>query len=325
MVRKLKGKVKAKGLRAALLNQKAQESRNKLIRKRQQNAVNTKKQDSKKVIQRKEAQKAKEAEFIPIDKEQTLLLVGEGDFSFARSIVEQGYIEPENLIATSYDASTTELKLKYPNSFEENYKYLIAAGVKVFFHIDATNLIRTFKLSKHTPWKKVLGPQWAHKYLQNIMFNFPHTGKGIKDQDRNIRDHQELVFGYFDSCKQLFQLVNSTSKKAKSKYAQGYELEGESEKDGITEEGFGKILLSVFAGEPYDSWQIKALSKENQLQLDRSCKFQWNKYPEYHHRRTNNEQDTTKPAPERDARTYIFKKYAKKRNIHKKENDEDED
>lgn len=313
MGRKLKGKSTSKGLKQALQKHLAAEKQNKAAKKKQHNIIKSKQQKSQKLIKHQEYQRQQTAKFIPFGEDETLLLVGEGDFSFARSIIEQEYIKPENLIATSYDASVNELKLKYPNCFEDNYNFLIEAGVKVFFQINAMNLIKTFKLSKHTPWRKQLGKNWALKYLNNIMFNFPHTGKGIKDQDKNIRDHQELVFGYFDSANQLFKLINNYVKIKRDGYSQGYTIQNENETDKISENGIGRIILSTFNGEPYDSWQIKILAKKNNLVLDKSCKFEWSNYPEYHHKRTNSEQDTTKPAMERDARTYIFREFEKRK------------
>ncbi|CCF60206.1 hypothetical protein KAFR_0J01390 [Kazachstania africana CBS 2517] len=315
MARKLKGKATATGLKAALLRHKLEaKSLRKKIQKEQV------KPQKKPKHQQNHNQNIK---FIPFNKEETLLLVGEGDFSFAKSIVEEEYIKPENLVVTSYDASTTELKLKYPNSFESNYNYLIEQGVKIFFKIDATKLVRTFKISKHTPWLKIMGNSWKFKYLDNIMFNFPHTGKGIKDQDRNIKDHQELVFGFFDSAKQFFKLINGKTKSSKSNHTQGYSMEENDKSNHISEEGYGNIILSLFDGEPYDSWQVKILAKQNQLQVERSNKFQWANYPSYHHKRTNNEQDTTKPARDRDARVYIFKNFEKKKHQVSKKNESD--
>ncbi|CAB4252859.1 similar to Saccharomyces cerevisiae YIL096C Putative protein of unknown function [Maudiozyma barnettii] len=331
MARKLKGKSGSKGLKAALAQHKLQDNLIQQQKKKQLNADRQKAHVSKKTMRQAAVQKQREASVIPFSSDETLLLIGEGDFSFAKSIIEQSYIKPENLIATSYDASITELNLKYPNTFQSNYDFLVQEGVKILFQTDATKLVRSMKISKHTPWSKIMGPEWRHKYLNNIMFNFPHTGKGIKDQDRNIRDHQELVFGYFDSSKQLFSLVNSHIKGTKNKHTQGYDLEKTSKNsnpDGISPEGYGKILLTVFAGEPYDSWQIKTLAKDNRLMLDKSSKFIWENYPEYHHKRTNSEQNTTKPAHEREARTYIFKNFERKRNYRQnkknQENDEEQ-
>ncbi|KAF4002662.1 hypothetical protein FOB22_004630 [Saccharomyces cerevisiae] len=93
----------------------------------------------------------------------------------------------------------------------------------------------------------------------------------------------------------------------------------------LTAEGYGNIILSLFDGEPYDSWQIKLLAKKNGLTLSRSSKFQWENFPGYHHRRTNSEQDTTKPAKERDARFYIFSKYVSNSSKHNRKSKKDTD
>ncbi|CCH59513.1 hypothetical protein TBLA_0B06920 [Henningerozyma blattae CBS 6284] len=310
MARKLKGKINAKGLKGALLRQQAQEQLKKNSQKKLQNKLNQQNNKlSSKINKNKQNQSVQleQKKFIPFNIDETLLLVGEGDFSFAKSIIEENYIKPENLIVTSFDNSINELKLKYPNSFEENYKFLVDENVKIFFRIDATNLIKSFKISKKNPWIKVLGPMWKFKTLQNIMFNFPHSGKGIKDQDRNIQDHQKLMMEYFKNCKELFHLINSPIIESKLNHSQGYTTDVISN-DTLSKEGYGKIIISLFVGEPYDSWQIKHLAKANELQSDISNKFQWNNFSSYHHRRTNSEQDTTKPSQEREARIYVFKK-----------------
>ncbi|AQZ10380.1 YIL096C [Zygosaccharomyces parabailii] len=295
---------KGKGLRASLKIYQAAERLRALEKKKEKNTIR-KGQRGKSVKRNQESQRRNNVPFVPFHRNSTLLLVGEGDFSFARSVIEQNYVLAENLIVTSYDDSIEELNAKYPNSFQENYQFLISEGVAVFVGIDATNLIKTFKLSKKNTWNKLLGHDWSNKCLENIMFNFPHTGKGIKDQARNIRDHQTLVDEFFRSCKELFQNVNSKVISNKSHYIRGYNDESQN---SVSSEGFGTILLTIFAGEPYDSWRIKTLAKGNGLQLERSNRFQWEIYPSYHHRRTNSEQETTKPAKEREARMYVFKK-----------------
>ncbi|CAR25041.1 25S rRNA (uracil2634-N3)-methyltransferase [Lachancea thermotolerans CBS 6340] len=312
MARKLKGKTTSKGLKGALLRHQAQEQLNKKITSKQEHAVK-KNRPTKAVLNNQKIQRETAAKFIPFEKESTLLLIGEGDFSFARSIIENEYISPANLVVTSYDNSPKELNLKYPKSFQQNYDFLMEHGTKVFFKIDATNLIKSFKLSKKTTWQKIVSSELASKGLQNIMFNFPHTGKGIKDQDRNIRDHQELILAFFRSSKEFFKQINQNLSSAiLDKFAQGYTLK--SQENGTpASDSQGKVLISVFNGEPYDSWQIKILAKTSGWKVERSNKFQWENYPEYSHKRTNSEQETTKPAAEREARTFIFELYDKKK------------
>lgn len=254
--------------------------------------------------------------YIPFKKGDRVLLVGEGDFSFAKSIIAQQYIEPENLIATSYD-SYDELVAKYPN-VEDTVKLLIESGVKVIHEVDALNMVASLKLTPTPKLKKAKVELFAdHANLDYIMFNFPHTGRGMKDVDRNIRDHQQLVLGYFKSCNQVFDIVNNQIKD---------DFAGYSASDDST--NVGKVILSLFDGEPYSSWGVKILGRSEGFRVDRSAKFDWPLYPEYHHRRTNSTRDTTKPAAERDARIYIFEKFDKKEADEKerrRRNDEDSD
>lgn len=307
MGRKLKGKPGHQSLKSTLKKHQVREKIRELHKNKEQTQRQEKAQPNAKVRKNQEVQKLKEADFTPFQKDETLLLIGEGDFSFARSLIEEDFVKAENIIATSFDASPSELESKYPHSFKENYDFLVQNRVKILFKVDATDLIKTLTLSKRNTWAKLLGPTWKYKSLQNIIFNFPHTGKGIKDQERNVSDHQQLIFRFFRSSKNLFELVNAPILETQKAYGQGYNA-SETKRD-LTPEGYGKIILSVFTGEPYDSWMIKRLAKDNNLSVQRSNKFLWEKYPQYNHRRTNSEQETTKPAKERDARIYIFGKF----------------
>lgn len=297
MGRKLKGKIGTKNLKNALL--------------RQQTKVITKVKDqgqrhlSKDGLNKKK-QKSFKIGFIPFERDSTLLLIGEGDLSFAKSIIEKNLIQSNNLIVTSFDNGINELSLKYPHSAQANYDFLLSLGVKIFFCIDGTDLIKAFKLSKNTPWVKVMGPEWNHKHLDNIMFNFPHTGSGIKDQERNIKRHQELLFKFFESCRRLFTLVNNFKVLGSNNSLEGYMLHNDSTDGSNIQSNESKVILSLFSGEPYESWNVKLIAKNNDWRLERSHKFEWENYPGYHHKRTNSEKDTTKPALERDARVYIF-------------------
>ncbi|SCV00918.1 LAME_0G12838g1_1 [Lachancea meyersii CBS 8951] len=325
MGRKPKGKSSSKGLKGALLRHQATEQAQKKVKTKQEHALQ-KNKPTKASLEQRASQREAAEKMIPFDKNSTLLLVGEGDLSFARSIIMQEYVKPENLLVTSFDNSPSELKLKYPKSFEANYDFLLENGVKVFFRIDATNLIKAFKISKKTTWSKIAGSEWAIKPVEFILFNFPHTGKGVKDQDKNIRDHQELILGFLESCKQFFKTANQvpTSRSAMG-FAQGYTLDDDATNTRLSAEGCGKVLISVFTGEPYDSWQIKILARTTGWKVERSSKFNWANYPEYSHRRTNSEQDTTKPAAEREARTYMFEIFDKHAKTARKQKNSDSD
>lgn len=300
MGRKLKGRqILGKGLKGALqhhiVKEKFQQDRQKSLTQQRERRENKSKsiksggKHKKPNYQHQTHQKT----FIPFEPTDTLLLVGEGDFSFACSIVKQLLIEPANLIATSFD-SKEELISKYPN-VEENLQLLIEEGVQVLHEIDAINLAQSLKLPLNA--KKGTAKLFTqNKRLNYVMFNFPHTGRGMKDMDRNIRDHQKLVLGYFKSSKALLRLVNDDSKNALGGY------------DDVQPNRTEKIVLSLFEGEPYTSWGVKALARSEDYRVERSGAFNWAAFEGYHHKRTNGMRDTTKPAAERDARIYVFDK-----------------
>lgn len=314
MARKLKGRqIVGKGLRGALqshmLNEKHNETKVKAMAQEKLRKENKDKSMKNGAKQKKRQQPQREAKaFIPFEPTSTLLLVGEGDFSFAVSVVKMGYVEPAKLLATSFD-SYEDLLAKYPN-VEENLNYLKEEGVKVLHNIDATDLSLSLKLN---PTKKVQPKLFdVRQKLDYVMFNFPHTGRGMKDVDRNIRDHQKLVLGYFKSSKQLLDLVNNEAYNDFGGYVDPEKATGL------------KIILSVFEGEPYISWGIKSLARTEGYCVERSGAFNWSAFEGYHHKRTNGIRDTTKPAAERDARIYLFNKLGRpEKTLKKKGNESD--
>lgn len=122
---------------------------------------------------------------IPFDAEDRILLVGEGDFSFAKSIVEHhGCCD---VIATCFD-SPDELMEKYKPQAEEHIACLEDEGQKVLYHVDATKLKATKSLAKER--------------FERIIFNFPHVGGKTKDVNRQVRFNQELLVKFFASAKE---------------------------------------------------------------------------------------------------------------------------
>ncbi|KAI5948975.1 hypothetical protein KGF57_005038 [Candida theae] len=304
MARKLKDKhLASKGLKGSLARLKVQEQLNaKAVKNAEiekQNQLNKQKSLTKKQRRNNAKQVAAVKGYLPFKTNDTVLLIGEGDFSFAKSLVVQNFIHPENLIATSYD-SLEEAKSKY-SGVEDTLTQLDNDGVRIMHDVDATDLPRTLnfnaKQRRGTERVKLFNDG---RQLRYIMFNFPHTGSGIKDQDRNIKQHQELMVAFFQNCNQVFDLVNVANKKHND--FGGYNNDDEDDE-------YGKVLVSLFEGEPYNSWTIKALAKSKGFKVEQSGRFEWSMFPEYHHKRTNSGvKDTTKPANERDARIYKFEK-----------------
>ena len=100
--------------------------------------------------------------FKPTDK---ILLVGEGNFSFTRALVDDpprdlAALHPGNITATAYDTEEA-CQEKYPES-QFIVSSLRESGVEIIFGVDATILERHARLK---------GRRW-----DRIVWNFPHAG-----------------------------------------------------------------------------------------------------------------------------------------------------
>lgn len=104
---------------------------------------------------------------IPFKSTDTILLIGEGNFSFARSLIHPEAttlplpLPPNNITATAYD-SEEECYTKYPEA-QDIVTGLKERGVEILFGIDATKLEKVGALK---------GRRW-----DRVVWNFPHAGK----------------------------------------------------------------------------------------------------------------------------------------------------
>lgn len=229
---------------------------------------------------------------IPFSPEEAILLVGEGDLSFSRALVEHHYCE--NVTATVLE-SKEELTTKYPQ-VQENVDVIEGEAGKVVYGVDA---------KKMGPWAKKSGKdsvgifdricmpplylafqrireEFAADHAWCKVFNFPHVGGKSTDVNRQVRYNQELLVEFF--------------KRALLSLAPG-----------------GTITVTLFEGEPYTLWNIRDLGRHSGLQVERSFRFQASAYPGYHHARTlgvvRNKQGEVGggwKGEERAARSYVF-------------------
>ena len=130
---------------------------------------------------------------ISFEAEDRILLVGEGDFSFAKSIVE--HHRCCDVTATCLD-SKDDLYVKYKPQAEENIQYLEGESQTVLYNVDATKLdsIKSLKSSER---------------FDKIIFNFPHIGGKSTDVNRQVRSNQELLVKFFKSASQLLKASGS--------------------------------------------------------------------------------------------------------------------
>jgi 25S rRNA (uracil2634-N3)-methyltransferase len=102
---------------------------------------------------------------IPFSGSDSILLIGEGNFSFAVALLQHPptpleHLPSANVVATAYDTEE-ECYSKYPDA-EQNVRVLREKGAQVLFSVDATKLERT--------------PALKGRAFDRIVWNFPHAG-----------------------------------------------------------------------------------------------------------------------------------------------------
>lgn len=163
---------------------------------------------------------------IPFDKQDTILLLGEANFSFSLSLLREPHNLPvHQILATVYDSERTTLE-KYPDA-AENIRLLKEEGVRVEFGVDAGALEKCKAVGKGRRWSRVIF-NFPHVgtcaiYLPILRYS-PFTGAGITDQDRNILTNQHMLLKFFRSVEPLLTegpthipIPQSSSSKSNSK------------------------------------------------------------------------------------------------------------
>lgn len=113
--------------------------------------------------------------------------------------------------------------------------------------------------------------------------SFPHLGTGMKDMGRNVKQHQDLLRGFFMSASSL-----------------------------LSPPPKGELHVTMKRGEPYDSWQLVTLAKMCGFRVKHCTPFMQATFPGYAHRRTIGDLhagDAAAHEPNAEisgARTYVF-------------------
>lgn len=125
---------------------------------------------------------------------QSILIVGDGDFSFSLSLAT-AFGSGQNLVATSLD-TYEDLTKKYVKA-ESNVTELKSLGAAVLHGVDAKEM-------KLHPFLKM-------RRFDRIVFNFPHAGFDGKEDDLHmINKHKQLVNGFFCNARHLLRPYGET-------------------------------------------------------------------------------------------------------------------
>ncbi|XP_074293902.1 uncharacterized protein At4g26485-like [Silene latifolia] len=174
--------------------------------------------------------------------DQKILLVGEGDFSFALSLAN-AFGKASKIFATSLD-SQDEVMLKY-RAGESNLEDLKDKNCTILHEVDAHALSSHAVLQRHR--------------FDRIIFNFPHANVPLlgghhmfrpENDYLQIELHKNLIKGFFKSA---YKLLSKT----------------------------GEIHVTHKTSHPFDRWNITELAEEEGLNLiDEAPFYKW-EYPGY--------------------------------------------
>jgi 25S rRNA (uracil2634-N3)-methyltransferase len=90
---------------------------------------------------------------LPYDKDDTILLIGEGNFSYTLSLLSPPHSHPAHLVlATAYDTEAVCYE-KYPDA-AEHVKQIKERGAGVEFGVDAAQLGRCKAIGKQPRWSR---------------------------------------------------------------------------------------------------------------------------------------------------------------------------
>ena len=237
---------------------------------------------------------------LPMRPDSTVLVVGDGDFSYSRALSSL-LSNNAQIVATVYD-DEAECHKKYPQAAENVAALRLAPNVhSVLFRVDGGRLEALPGDVRQCPFTR-------------IVFNYPHTGSGIKDRARNIRDNQDMLQAFFRSAADLLRTGSGAAglsftttmapPSSTTTMASPAILDSDDECANHPTTEPPLVLVTLRTGDPYDDWNIKGLAKAAGLHCQQSFAFLAARYPGYAHCRTDGGRE--EDFMEKPAKTFVF-------------------
>lgn len=206
----------------------------------------------------------------PFLRDDTILLVGEGNFSFTLALLSAPYNHPpQRILATSYDTEEGVYE-KYPDARDIIRQIRQVAGAHashvLAFDVDAGAL---HKCDMVTGTDRNDQRRWS-----KVWFGFPHVGAGHKDEHRNILANQLLILRFLISVAPyltkgpLPDMIQGKKKRATSEDDDDEEEDIERINDtpdvsnsSVPPKRQGTVLITIRNVVPYTLWNIPMLGK----------------------------------------------------------------
>lgn len=270
---------------------------------------------------------------IPFKRRDRILLVGEGDLSFAASLVKEHGCT--NVTATVYEKNYAELEDKYPHVFD-NISIVVPEDMVTERRIalgereegsweksEAENkarvqqsLVATVSDEEDDDEADSADKTDEKPRIGKVLYNVDATKMGPY-YDSVAKSQGRGKIGAFDHIAFMFPHVGGKSTDINRQVRYNQELLVSFFKRALPclAPG-GNICVTLFEGQPYELWCIRNLARHAGLGVERSFKFQSAAYPGYKHARTlgvvkrrdGQISEGAWKGEERPARTYVFRR-----------------